>query len=139
MAADLLPTLLVPSDLAYLPVVRTFVDGLCRLAGVEQKALDAIVLATNEAVSNVIRHAHQGRSDVEVRVECAIHGFAVEVRVHDRGAPFQLADVPIMSPCEMRIGGRGVFLMRAMLDELECVPMAHGGNVLRMVKRWTNK
>lgn len=136
MAVYVVPTLQLPSDLTYLPVARAFVDALCRAANVEQRALDAIVLATNEAVSNVIRHAHQGKSETDLRLECIISQGMVEVRVHDRGAPFQLSDVPAMSPCEMRVGGRGVFLMRAMLDELECLPLEEGGNVLRMVKRF---
>jgi anti-sigma regulatory factor (Ser/Thr protein kinase) len=37
----------------------------------------------------------------------------------------------------LRIGGRGVFLMRALMDELSCQPRGEGGNTLRMFKRCT--
>jgi anti-sigma regulatory factor (Ser/Thr protein kinase) len=42
-----------------------------------------------------------------------------------------------MNPGELRIGGRGVFLMRALMDEVSCEPCIPGqrGNTLRLVKR----
>ena len=52
----------------------------------------------------------------------------------DEGAPFDLPAVPEMDPAELRIGGRGVFLMRTLMDELTCQPRGERGNVLRMVK-----
>jgi len=53
----------------------------------------------------------------------------------DQGAPFDLDAVPKLDPRELRIGGRGVFLMRALMDELSCQPRGERGNTLRMVKR----
>ena len=44
-----------------------------------------------------------------------------------------------MNPGELRIGGRGVFLMRALMDEVICEPGMPGqrGNTLRLIKRCT--
>ena len=39
-----------------------------------------------------------------------------------------------LDPSELRIGGRGVFLMRSIMDELTCQPRGEKGNALRMVK-----
>ena len=58
----------------------------------------------------------------------------VEIRLLDEGAPFDLSAVPVLNPAELRIGGRGVFLMRALMDELSCQPRGEQGNTLRMVK-----
>lgn len=127
--------LILPSDLSVLPVVRKFVEAVCQLGGLDQTAMEAIVLATNEATSNVIRHAHQGRRETPVRVECILLDEAIEVSLYDQGEPFDVAGVPHLDPAEMRVGGRGVFLMRALVDELTCCRGDNGGNVLRMVKR----
>jgi hypothetical protein len=43
--------------------------------------------------------------------------------------------VPHLDPGEVRLGGRGVFLMRKLTDELSCQPRGARGNVLRLVKR----
>jgi anti-sigma regulatory factor (Ser/Thr protein kinase) len=43
-----------------------------------------------------------------------------------------------MNPSELRIGGRGVFLMRKLMDELTVERRGEHGNTLRMVKRLTS-
>jgi serine/threonine-protein kinase RsbW len=135
MAAEASPlTLTVPSDLRLLPVICGFVEAACQVGGADRHTTDAVVLATNEAVNNVIRHAHRDRPEAVLQIECRLGSSAVEVVLRDQGDPFNLASVPYMDPCEMRVGGRGVFLMRKLMDEVNCEPCAHG-NVLRMVKR----
>ena len=88
-----------------------------------------------EAASNAIRHAHHGDPKLLIHIQCALLGDAIEVSLLDQGAPFDVEAVPHLDPTEFRIGGRGVFLMRALLDELGCQPRSCGGNALRMVKR----
>jgi anti-sigma regulatory factor (Ser/Thr protein kinase) len=128
-------TLIVPNELALLPVVRNFVETACQLAGLDRKAAADMVLAANEATSNVIRHAHQGRPNALVHVQCVICDDGIEVSLFDQGAPFNICEVPNLDPSEIRIGGRGVFLIRALVDELVCTHGDGGGNTLRMVKR----
>jgi anti-sigma regulatory factor (Ser/Thr protein kinase) len=53
----------------------------------------------------------------------------------DEGEPFDIDAMPTLDPAELRIGGRGLFLMRTLLDELTCQRREQRGNVLRMVKR----
>ena len=66
----------------------------------------------------------------------ALRPDALEIRLHDQGEPFDLDAVPHMDPAELRVGGRGVFLMRSLMDELSCRPRTpERGNVLCMVKR----
>ena len=128
-------TLTLPSDLRLLPLARAFVEAICQVAGFDDKATNAIVLATDEATNNVIRHAHRGQPDAPLQIQCFFRPDGLEILLIDQGAPFDLAAVPHLDPSEERIGGRGVFLMRALMDELSCQPRGERGNVLRMVKR----
>src|SRR5262249_11398906 len=50
--------------------------------------------------------------------------------------PFDLAAVPDLNPAEMRLGGRGVYMMRNLMDQVSCQRRDEGGNVLHMEKRW---
>jgi serine/threonine-protein kinase RsbW len=59
----------------------------------------------------------------------------VEILLYDQGNPFDISAVPHLDPAQLRLGGRGVFLMRALMDELECRPRDGKGNILRMIKR----
>jgi serine/threonine-protein kinase RsbW len=128
------PTLTLPSDAAYQPLARDFVASFCRVHGVEEAATHALVLATGEAFSNVIRHAHRDRTDASVHIECHRGPGRVEIHVLDEGDPFDVADVPHLDPGEVRLGGRGVFLMRQLMDDLRCERRTAGGNRLRLVK-----
>jgi serine/threonine-protein kinase RsbW len=126
--------LTVASDLRLLALIRSFIEGVCQAAGCDMRTTDAIVMATDEAVNNIMRHAHRGRPEANLQVQCFFHCDCIEVRLLDEGAPFDLAAVPFLDPSELRIGGRGVFLMRSLMDELSCQPRDDGGNILRMVK-----
>jgi serine/threonine-protein kinase RsbW len=103
--------------------------------GVDRPATDAVVLATNEAVSNVIRHAHRDQPDAEIQLQCRLGPDGLEVVLLDEGQPFDLAAVPDLDPAELRVGGRGVFLMRTLMDEVRCERRGERGNALHMVKR----
>jgi serine/threonine-protein kinase RsbW len=128
-------SLTIPSDLRLLPLARAFVESVCRIAGFDERSTHAVVVATDEAANNVMRHAHQKLPDALLRIQCLIGPEEIEVRLYDEGEPFDISAVPHMDPGEMRIGGRGVFLMRALMDELSCQPHGERGNVLRMIKR----
>src|SRR5207249_4810831 len=96
----------------------------------------ALVLAVGEAVSNIIRHAHQSCPDVPLHISCRPSADSVELLLLDEGTPFDLSSVPLLDPTEMRLGGRGVFLMRSLMDEVTCARRQPRGNVLRLVKRF---
>jgi anti-sigma regulatory factor (Ser/Thr protein kinase) len=129
--------LLIPSDLRLLGLARAFVEAVCRVAGLDDAATHAVVLATDEATNNVMRHAHRDAPDKLLQIQCRIQPGTLEIRVADQGPPFDLDAVPQLDPAELRAGGRGVFLMRRLMDDLEVSPRPEGGNVLRMVKRFS--
>jgi anti-sigma regulatory factor (Ser/Thr protein kinase) len=60
----------------------------------------------------------------------------VEIRLLDDGDRFDVTSVPHLDPSELRIGGRGVFLMRRLMDEVVSEPRGQRGNILRLVKHY---
>lgn len=135
MGSDPKPwTLIMPSDLRLLALARSFVESACQVAGMDERTTHAVVLATDEAANNVMRHAHRDLPLAFLQIHCFVRPDAVEIQLHDEGRPFDLEAVPEMDPSELRVGGRGVFLMRKLMDELTVEPRETGGNTLRMVK-----
>ena len=129
-------TLTVPSELRMLPVARAFIEAVCQVSNLDKATSHAVVLATSEAASNVVRHAHRNRPEALFQIQCQLSLDQIEVSILDEGDPFDLTNVPHLDPSEIRVGGRGVFLMRALMDELDCQPRPERGNALRMVKRF---
>ncbi len=128
-------TLTIPSELRMLTVARAFVEAVCQTRNLDKRTTHSIILATGEALSNIIRHAHRNRPDAQIQVQCQANSHAFEVTLLDEGEPFDLNQVPHLDPGEIRVGGRGVFLMRKLMDELVCEARGPHGNLLRMVKR----
>ena len=130
-------SLALPSELRMLSVARSFVDAVCQAYRLDRTTTHALVIVTGEAVTNIVRHAHQNRPGSQMEMHLQILADSVVITFRDEGAPFDLESVPELPPGELRIGGRGIYLMRTLMDELTCAPRGAGqpGNVLRMVKR----
>jgi anti-sigma regulatory factor (Ser/Thr protein kinase) len=136
MAYESLPwNLTIASDLRLLSLARAFIEGVCLVAGFDEPMTHAVVLAADEATNNVMRHAHRDNPDAPIQIQCRLLGDGIEIRLLDEGQPFDLEAVPNLDPGELRPGGRGVFLMRRLMDELSCDRRQPCGNTLRMLKR----
>ena len=127
----------LPSEMRALSTARHFIESACQNARLDPSLLTSLMLVTGEAVTNIVRHAHHHNASARFQIELEVGDDAVVLCFHDEGEPFDIGTVPYMKPNEMRLGGRGVFLMRKLMDELSTSPRGPGqrGNTLRMVKR----
>jgi serine/threonine-protein kinase RsbW len=128
----------LPSELRMLSVARAFVEAVGQACSLDRRLIHALVTASGEAVTNIIRHAHRHLPTAQLHLEFQVLAETLVLVFQDEGEPFDVAQVPHMDPGELRIGGRGVFLMRALMDEVTCEPGIAGrrGNRLRLVKRY---
>jgi anti-sigma regulatory factor (Ser/Thr protein kinase) len=111
------------SDRTNLGQIAEFVAERARLAGLDEDRVYAIQMATDEACTNSIEHAYDGRSAGKIHVCCYVEGLDFVVRVTDFGHEFDpdLVPVPdVSAPLEDRsIGGLGLFFMRKLVDGIE--------------------
>ena len=117
--------------------MREFLEtAVLTLGGSDDDAGD-LVLAVNEAVTNVLLHGYDSRpGPVTICVESVNDD--LRVILTDSAPPFDPTRVPppdIFLPLEDRpLGGLGVHMMRQLTDELLYRPLADG-NELVFVKR----
>ncbi len=127
------------SDRASLEPISEFVAERARLAGLDEDRVYEIQMATDEACTNSIEHAYDGRSAGEIIVCCFVDGQDFVVRVTDFGHKFDPDLVPmpdISAPLEERdIGGLGLFFMRRLVDRIEFTFDPVSGNHVEMRKR----
>jgi serine/threonine-protein kinase RsbW len=134
---DVLLDLAIPSRLEAMGTVQARLDAALRRLGLDDEACHRIGLATHEAVANAIVHGNRRDPGRPVEVQLACDGEDLVVRVADRGAGFDPAGVadPLLPENLLRSGGRGLLLMRALMDEVGHGPGATGGTVAVLRRR----
>jgi serine/threonine-protein kinase RsbW len=81
---------------------------------------DAVAISVIEACTNAIQHGYHedGVSEVDVLFEMAKD--RLTITVHDRGSGFTPAKPDEATPPDLlATRGRGIFIMRSMMDEVE--------------------
>lgn len=124
----------IASHPRWLKVVRQSVREFAHELGFNRPHSDAITLAVDEAVGNVIKHAYHGETDRRVTLTlAAAPDGGLEIRVRDAGEPFNPLARASPAPDELRPGGRGLYLIREIMDEID-YGRENGANVFRMRK-----
>jgi len=123
-----------PAEIRFLPDIRHRITRFCRQLGIDDDTLDSIHLGAGEAVTNAIRHGCCDNACLIVEVHCAASHDRVVLEVRDPGPGFDPDTVTPPDPGELRPGGMGICLMRAMMDEVE-FSFTDDGTIARLVKR----
>lgn len=97
---------------------RHDVVGFCTACGVRPSVTDDLALAVGEACNNAAEHGHVAGGSFTV--QCSCDGRQLLVDVCDEGAGFMLAGKGESMDAEQRgVRGLGIFLMRALMDDVE--------------------
>jgi len=106
--------LTLPPVSSSLPDLRRAVPGT--LGDVSEDIVADVLLALDEAVSNAVRHGSGAGEPVLVTVES--DGEWIEMSVHDGGPTPRLPRLPAEPPPVLHTGGRGLWLILQLVDEV---------------------
>ena len=121
----------LPRDELSVPVARRLVDASMRTVGVAEGVVDDVTLALSEACTNVLQHSGPG-DEYEVTVRICDTTCAIEVRDLGRGFDAAAQRIKDVLPEDER--GRGVALMRVLVDRVDFRADDGSGNVVVMEK-----
>jgi serine/threonine-protein kinase RsbW len=131
-------SLRIAAEVKNLAEIRCFVEETASALGLDPAMIPSVILAVDEAVSNVIAHGYQCQEGA-VEIEVSQEGDALVIRVRDEATPFDPTVAPspdVTLPLEHRIpGGLGIHLIRQIMDEMTHRVTPQGGNELTLVKR----
>ena len=125
--------LTLPPTSSSLPDLRRSVAQT--LGDLNQEVVDDVLLALDEAVSNAIRHGSRGGEQVLVTVESDDEW--VEMTVRDGGPTPRLPHLPAGPPPVLQTGGRGLWLILQLVDEVR-LQRIEDGTRLTMRRRVTS-
>lgn len=130
--------LVLPSHIEAVANAAAAASDFVKSCGVDEQTAFGIDMAVREAVTNAMVHGNQEDETKSVEVILNCLGNALEIEIRDQGDGFDPADVP--DPTEpaniLKTSGRGIFLMRSFMDEVEWLARPDGGTTVRMLKRF---
>jgi anti-sigma regulatory factor (Ser/Thr protein kinase) len=131
----------ISANPAYLCIVRTVSKMMGKLSGLAEADIDSVVLAIEEAMTNVIRHGYGGpcTRPIVVRMEI-LTGQAdgvdkLEITIRDFGKQVDPDCIKGRNLDDVKPGGLGVHLIKSVMDEAEYSCHEEVGMQLRMSKR----
>ena len=86
-------------------------------SGWEKKATEEILLAVDEALTNIIRHAYQGKPG-KMTVSVSAADDKIEIVLEDQGVKFNPTQVPSPELPRHKPGGLGVHFIRTIMDQM---------------------
>lgn len=124
-------SLAMPRDAIGIPVVRKVVGDALRSVGVTESCVDDILLATSEACANAVKH---GAPANRYEVDGTIGDGRCELRVTDLGSGVDVV-IPRKFPSGDVENGRGILIMRSVVDDFSFDTAPGRGTTVRMCKR----
>ncbi len=109
------------SDPRQIGRVEKFVQKVNRKAHLDDGTMYRLLVATTEAVNNAILHGNKSDPRKLVHVTCELVGQMLRITVRDHGKGFDpdhLAN-PLAEENLMKESGRGIFLIRSLVDEVD--------------------
>lgn len=119
--------------------VRALVNTMAAHEGLDDLAACHLVLAMDEALTNVIRHGYDGDPDgrIWISISTLQDGAGIRVEIEDRARTVDPESLQSRDLEDVRPGGLGMHLMRTLVDRFEHLPRAEGGMRVVLEKRAT--
>jgi serine/threonine-protein kinase RsbW len=138
--ANLVVKLEFTSTIEMVDLVQIVSDYLGHAAGLDEDAMHWVGVSVRESVINAIRHGNRGDVSKHVFVEFAAKPTndrtVLRICVRDQGEGFNpdvLPD-PLAPENLLKSNGRGIFLIRSFMDEVQLRRAPQGGMEIRMMK-----
>ncbi|MFA3782555.1 ATP-binding protein [Melioribacteraceae bacterium 4301-Me] len=114
--------LVVKSTTENLSLVRKFTKDAALYCGFDEDTASKIVLAVDEACTNIIKHAYKYSPQGEIFISINFVSPKFTVTITDKGNHFNPELVPVPNIKEYyklkKVGGLGIFLMKKLMDEV---------------------
>ena len=128
-----------PGQFKSLAEISKFVSQFAEEAGLDETDTYTVLVAVDEACTNIIEHAYGGEGRGDIQCDCNVKDDTLTIILRDRGDPFNPACVPkpdFNVPLkELKLRGVGLVLMQKIMDEIKYISTPDGENILTMIKR----
>ncbi len=116
--------------------IERLAEKASRIAGFTEEERDSLAIAVTEIGNNAINHGNKRDPRKKVFVDITASAGEVRVVIRDEGPGFNpdLLSNPLDPENLLRESGRGVFIVRSLMDEVH-FDFTRGGTETTMIKR----
>jgi serine/threonine-protein kinase RsbW len=129
----------VKSKTENLSEIRDFVSINARAAGIPEAIVENIILAVDEACTNIIKHAYKLSPEGEINIKVNYDENKFTITIIDYGKSFEPDRVPLPDLQkyyrEHRVGGLGMYLMKSLMDDVKYSSVPGKYNQVRLSKK----
>jgi serine/threonine-protein kinase RsbW len=126
----------LPLNTRLLPKTRQALAGYLEEVAMPEETLHDVILALDEACTNVIRHAFPGTADGEYHVSAVVEGGEIRITVEDHGVGFDASRLDEAWVEPDATSGRGLSIIQSVMSSVDVTrPTGDGGTRLVMRKK----
>lgn len=130
--------LVVKSSTDNLSLIRDFTKSAAEESGFSNEAIGKIILAVDEACTNIIKHAYKFSPEGSISISIKFNGSKFSISIIDSGINFNPKVVPDPDlkkyHIQRKVGGLGMFLMKKLMDEVEYNHLSGNRNQVVLIK-----
>ena len=110
----------IPSLTDNVRIIESFIDNAKDQFRLNDDIYGNIMIAVTESVNNAIRHGNQGDTKKNVNLSLQLKDNAIVFHIEDEGNGFDYQNLPDPTAPDNidQPGGRGIFLMKHLSDEV---------------------
>jgi len=119
-------SLTIPAQAAFIDIVRLTLYGVASKAGFSYEEIEDMKVAVSEACNNAVLHAYDEHLQGMIEIAFEVELDTICIAVKDSGKSFQYEQVVSKSAAlhnislsEAVTGGLGIFMMNALMDNVE--------------------
>ena len=110
----------IPSLSYNIRIIESFIDNAKETYNLNDDIYGNIIISVTESVNNAIIHGNKRNKDKNVKLSLILTEGMIKFRIQDQGSGFNFDNLPDPTAPEniSKPGGRGIFLMRHLADEI---------------------
>jgi serine/threonine-protein kinase RsbW len=127
----------IPSSPDFIAAVDEFLESWLRERNVPDDTVADLAIAITELVNNAIKHGNKKDSSKKVTVQLKLANSEAEATITDQGPGFDPDSVPdpVAEENLLKEIGRGIFIVRSLMDSLEFAFPKEGGTRVKITKK----
>ena len=128
--------MVIESDLSNVQKVEKIAEKIAKYMKFSEEEQDSLAISVTEIVGNAIVHGNKKDKNKKVTVNFDYKDETITVSIQDEGDGFN--EKTIANPLEpenlLKESGRGIFIVRALMDEVDFI-RSKKGTTVRLVKK----